>query len=103
MKVTCVSPPFFHHTTMTGLKIFKGFLILLAMVVFLILSGKSRSNTPGEASTERVKWASLIEKRGGAVAYEEFKQEYLSFPLPEQHAMMHLFGEVLYDTLGDEG
>lgn len=49
------------------------------------------------------KWKSIISNKGAKKAYEDFKTENLKTPLGTQHDMAHLFGMLLYDTLGLDG
>ncbi len=82
--------------------------LVLAGVVciesFVLLSGKT--NTP--VSKERISqsrsvWMQSIKRDGPDRAYAQLKSQYAQEPHGKRHEMTHLFGEVLFQTLGVNG
>lgn len=52
---------------------------------------------------ERERWSRRIDEVGGQQAYEDFKQRYQLSDHKKQHVMIHLFGILLYEKIGDDG
>lgn len=56
-----------------------------------------------ELLEERLSWEERIEKDGGKIAYSDFVSKYKFLPAGDSHVLMHLFGEALYNVMGDKG
>ncbi|MDP2735120.1 MAG: hypothetical protein Q8P12_02850 [bacterium] len=56
-----------------------------------------------DPAKEREHWTGLIDTKGAAAAYEDFKETFADSHFSLQHLNAHLFGELLYRKLGIEG
>jgi len=68
------------------------------------INNSSKSNQSDISITqEKARWTSGIKQFGATKEYEKFKQEFSQKDFNTQHLASHLFGYVLYDTVGING
>lgn len=89
--------------------------ILAFSALALIVSGASyikKGNAPvdafngltaAELSPERSFWKEVVDEKGAAAAYTEFKARIASETYQRKHALAHVFGELVYETEGIGG
>lgn len=89
-------------------------LIMVNAALFLSIKNASLSNTSPtlgidrrmtskEAQDTAGKWANYIDTMGPTKAYEQFKSDVSKDLFVNQHILVHVFGNVLYERVGLEG
>lgn len=100
----------FHSVTIVSL----GAVILILSGIFL--SGRSSESTSNQlnasqgtaptavdAVQEQERWSQRIREAGAEESYKEFKQLYANSNFGTQHTAAHIFGPILYETVGIRG
>ncbi|MDP3778764.1 MAG: hypothetical protein Q8R30_01790 [bacterium] len=93
------------------------FMLIGGMTLFLVLRSNTiaarsqRSDgavgasvlTPKDLASERERLFYRFDEVGGVRVYAELKEKYAASSFDVQHAVAHIFGEVLYEKMGIEG
>ncbi|MBI3577166.1 hypothetical protein HY086_03970 [Candidatus Gottesmanbacteria bacterium] len=76
---------------------------VLTLVIGLVLRGIPVRRAPTDIHQARSYWKARIDQTGAPAAYKEFKTVYQDLAYKKKHAMVHVFGESLFQTIGLRG